>query len=72
MLQKSDNSSDANRLYKHDNHKNTPEGNITEAAEHFENLYKITTPSSIQSRIPGKRKFDVGDEKGSSSNVGKS
>ena len=33
MLQKSDNSSDANRLYKlykHDNHNNTPEGNITE------------------------------------------
>ncbi len=38
LLQKSTNSSDANhlyKLYKHDNHNNTPEGNITEAGEHF-------------------------------------
>jgi len=55
LLQKSTNSSDANhlyKLYKHDNHNNTPEGNITEAAEHFENLYKTNTESSIQSTIP--------------------
>jgi hypothetical protein len=55
LLQKSDSSSDANhlyKLYKHDNHNNTPEGNITEAAEYFANLYKITTTSAIQSTIP--------------------
>ena len=36
------------KLDKHDNFKNTQEGDIATAAEHFENLYKIITSSAIQ------------------------
>ncbi|MEY3420278.1 MAG: hypothetical protein RIR48_558, partial [Bacteroidota bacterium] len=65
MLQKSESSSDANhlyKLYKHDNFKSTPEGDIKTAAEHLENLYKITTQSLIQNTIP-ESPPNAGDER---------